>query len=306
MVFMENRSLFINGLTIENRESVADQLGLWYHLTLKNILQRKLTGWVFNRDDLGLFLHAKCESTARVDPMGLRVWKLNQIMEFCHIPAPESLDSATLNAVGVEIENQSLILFSRVDGEFQGKSIDDMVEYLLTKIIGNFSENFKTQDPASRKESLEQVVGILRSMPLDQQDKLKEILSIEDFSPDIIRRAIYDHTLSMALITLITMGRYSVYLAVAKIAIAVSGIASFYFARPFVRSLLPLVMMVMSPVGTATIGLGLTWLTDHYTNRQIRSFLLPVMVMTSVLSSVQASPESVGEGMEGFIDSYNP
>ncbi len=296
---------FVSGLINEDRESLSSQLGLWHHLTLRNILQRKLTGYFFNRDDLSDFLNTKFQSTAKLDTMQLRTWKLNEILLFFKIPITEQFDADTLNAIGTEIEFQSVVLFKKVDKEFHGTSPDDMVKHLLKKILKNFSESFHRKDHKTQKQIIERIIEILQSIPMDEQDELKELLGIMEFSPDMIRSAIYDHSLSMALVSLMTMGRYTIYFAIAKIAVAFSGAASFYFARPLVQSLLPAILLLLSPVAVGSIGVGLTWLTDAYTNKQIKSFLLPVMVMSSILASSQNTLLSVDKDIDCFTSFYN-
>jgi len=70
-------SLFITGLLNEEEDSLSTQLSLWHHLTLRNILQRKFTGWLANSDHLGDFLQERSQSVAKSDTVNLSAWKLN-------------------------------------------------------------------------------------------------------------------------------------------------------------------------------------------------------------------------------------
>ncbi|MBF0111751.1 MAG: hypothetical protein HQK74_03350, partial [Desulfamplus sp.] len=278
-------SLFIKGLMSEERESLSSQLGLWHHLTLRNILQRKFTGWIVKEDHLGNFLHDKAQMASKSDILSLKLWKLNEIMRFLNIPQPEKFESNSFNAVGMEIEVQATALLRKIDKDFKGTSPDDMVRHLLIKIIENISEELKQKDIKTQDEIIQKVLEILEAMPEDQQEALKRLLSVEKFSSDIIRTAIFDHSLSTALASFMLMVKYTVYYEIAKIALVLSGALTLYVAKPYVRPLLPLIFFIFSPFGVAAIGLGLTWWTDFYTNRQIQSFLLPVMVMSSILAS---------------------
>lgn len=298
-------SLFIAGLMNEEEESLASQLGLWHHLTLRNILQRKLTGWFRNRDDLGSFLQNHFNSAAQLDTVELKGWKLNEAMLFFKIAPPKRLDIYELNSIGVEIETQAVALLRRIDREFKGRSTDEMVSHLLETIIRNFSDEFKKKDISSQKEIVQKIIDIIHSMSMEQQDVLKELLSIEELSPDLIRQAIFNHTLSTALASFATMVKYTIYYEVAKIALALSGALSFYIAKPYLKPLIPLVLFFFSPIAVASIGIGLIWWTDLYTNREIQSFLLPVMVMSSILCSAQIDPTSLGQESKQFIDFYN-
>lgn len=310
------KNTFIMGLMREENESLSTQLGLWHHLTLRNILQRKLTGWIAKNDHLGNYLHERSQAAAKSDTIKLRAWKLNEMMLFLKIPVPEKLDIYSLNAIGNEIEVQSTALLRKIDKEFNGASPDDMVRHLMIKIIENLSEQLKKKDNKTQDEVIERVLGILRSMPIDQQEILKGLLSIEEFSPDVIRMAIFDHTMATALASFMMMVRYTIYYEISKIAAVLSGAVSLYLARSYIRPLIPAILFLFSPIAMATIGIGLTWWTDVYTNREIQSFLLPVMVMSSILASVHPSSENItlhtqavktssGESMKTFIDFYN-
>ncbi|MBF0209433.1 MAG: hypothetical protein HQK68_00970 [Desulfamplus sp.] len=300
-------SLFIKGLMGEERESLSSQLGLWHHLTLRNILQRKFTGWIAKDDHLGNFLHDKAQTASKSDMLSLKLWKLNEIMRFLNIPQPEKFEPNSLNAVGMEIEVQATALLRRIDKDFRGTSPDDMVRHLLIKIIENLSEDLKQKDIKTQDEIIQKVLEILEAMPEDQQKALKRLLSVEKFTSDIIRTAIFDHSLSTALGSFMLMVKYTIYYEIAKIALVLSGALTLYVAKPYVRPLLPLIFFIFSPFGVAAIGLGLTWWTDFYTNRQIQSFLLPVMVMSSILASVEIKEkiESNGQTIEEFINFYN-
>ncbi|MBF0242563.1 MAG: hypothetical protein HQK64_08810 [Desulfamplus sp.] len=302
-------SLFIKGLMGEERESLSSQLGLWHHLTLRNILQRKFTGWIAKDDHLGNFLHDKAQMASKSDMLSLKLWKLNEIMRFLNIPQPEKFEPNSLNAVGMEIEVQATALLRRIDKDFRGTSPDDMVRHLLIKIIENLSEDLKQKDIKTQDEIIQKVLEILEAMPEDQQKALKRLLSVEKFTSDIIRTAIFDHSLSTALASFMLMVKYTIYYEIAKIALVLSGALTLYVAKPYVRPLLPLIFFIFSPFGVAAIGLGLTWWTDFYTNRQIQSFLLPVMVMSSILASVEATKEvnnlQKSQRIELFIDFYN-
>jgi len=310
-------SLFITGLLNEEEDSLSTQLSLWHHLTLRNILQRKFTGWLANSDHLGDFLQERSQSVSKSDTANLRAWKLNEIMLFLKLPLPERVDLYSLNAIGIEIEVQSTALLRKIDKEFKGTSPDEMVIHLLIKIIKNFSEQFSKKDNQTQEKIVQKVLDILQSMPKDQQAILKSLLSIEEFSSDVVRDAIFDHTLATALGSFMMMVRYTVYYEIAKIALVISGAATFYLARPYLQPLIPLVLFLFSPIAVGTIGIGLTWWTDVYTNRQIQSFLLPVMVMSSIIASVQtdiaAHPSastttdttSSDQNISNFIDFYN-
>jgi len=310
-------SLFITGLLNEEEDSLSTQLSLWHHLTLRNILQRKFTGWLANSDHLGDFLQERSQSVSKSDTANLRAWKLNEIMLFLKLPLPERVDLYSLNAIGIEIEVQSTALLRKIDKEFKGTSPDEMVIHLLIKIIKNFSEQFSKKDNQTQEKIVQKVLDILQSMPKDQQAILKSLLSIEEFSSDVVRDAIFDHTLATALGSFMMMVRYTVYYEIAKIALVISGAATFYLAKPYLQPLIPLVLFLFSPIAVGTIGIGLTWWTDVYTNRQIQSFLLPVMVMSSIIASVQtdiaAHPSastttdttSSDQNISNFIDFYN-
>ncbi|MBF0468248.1 MAG: hypothetical protein HQK61_05105 [Desulfamplus sp.] len=305
-------STFISGLINEESESLSSQLGLWHHLTLRNILQRKFTGWLADSDHLGDFLQERSRTAAMRDTVELRAWKLNEVMLFLRIPVPEKLDIYSLNAVGTEIEVQATALLRKVDKEFCGVSPDDMVRYLLIKIINNFSEQFKEKDNKTQDKIIKNILDILHSMPEDKQDILKGLLSVKEFSTDMIRKAIFDHTLTTALASFMMMVRYTIYYEISKVAIVLSGAVSLYIAKPYLKSFIPLFIFLFSPVAVASIGVGLTWWTDVYTNRQIRSFLLPVMVMSSILASAKADIESAridiefpDDSISNFIDHYN-
>ncbi len=298
-------SSFIKGLINEEKESLSNQLGLWHHLTLRNILQRKFTGWFTKSDHLGDFLHKKSQAAAKEDTIRLQVWKLNEIMKFLKIPTPKTIDIYSLNAIGTEIEVLSTALLRDIDKNFIGTSPDEMVIHLLVKIIDNLSEELKNRDSKYQQEIIEKVLDILQSMPLDQQEILKGLMSIEQFSPDVIRTAIFDHTLATALASFMLMVKYTVYYEISKIAIVLSGAATFYVAKPYLKPLIPAVLLLFNPFVMATIGVWLTWWTDVYTNRQIQSFLLPIMVMSSILVSGQPQDNFTDIEMEKFIEFYN-
>ncbi|SLM33119.1 hypothetical protein MTBBW1_90021 [Desulfamplus magnetovallimortis] len=300
-----NSSQFISGLIVENKDSLAGQLGLWHHLTFRNIMQHKFTGWLSNEDLLGDYLSLKSASASRLDPVTLRIWKLNEILRFCTIDIPEFFDIHTLHSTGLEIEFKTVELYRKVDKGFQGTSSNEMVQHLLGKIIQGLSEIFRQKDADFQKDAVKKVMDILQSMPEDAQEEIKNILGIDNFSHETVRRALYDQSLGVAITTLITMGRYTVYLAGAKIAIALSGVASFYIAKPLLQSLLPAIFLFLSPVAVASIGIGLTWLTDVFANRQIRSFILPVMVMGSILSSMEEKTVSMDDNVQLFLEAYN-
>ncbi|MBF0204797.1 MAG: hypothetical protein HQK67_10915 [Desulfamplus sp.] len=299
------KSTFISGLMNEETESLSNQLGLWHHLTLRNILQRKFTGWLFDTDDLGNFLMDKSQKAASCNTTELKAWKLNQIMQFLKIPMPDKLDIHALNSIGTEIEVQATALLRKVDKDFKGTSSDEMVRYLLIQIINKFSEQFKNKDTKEQDEITRKIIDILQSMPLDQQEVLKTLLDVDEFSSDIIRQAIFDHTLSTALASFMMMVRYTVYYEISKVAIVLSGAVSLYVAKPYLKSFIPLVMFLFSPIAVASIGVGLTWWTDVYTNNQIRSFLLPIMVMSSILASGQSQDRSSDERTDSFVEFYN-
>ncbi|MBF0377353.1 MAG: hypothetical protein HQK72_07700 [Desulfamplus sp.] len=302
-------SAFIKGLINEKSDSLTTQLSLWHHLTLRNILQRKFTGWITKSDHLEDFLQKRSQAAGELDSMTLRTWKLNEIMQFFKIPIPEELDLSSLNTIGIEIEVQSTALLRKIDKDFSGSSPDDMVRHLLIKIIENFSKQLKDKDSKIQEETIKKVIEILQSMPIDQQEVLKGLLSIEEFSPDVIRNAIFDHSLTTALNSFMMMVKYTVYYEVAKIAVVLSGALTLYLAKPYFRALIPLVLFIFSPIAMATIGIGLTWWTDYYTNRQIKSFLLPIMVMSSILESVQNQEipysEDNDKKVNEFIIFYN-
>ncbi len=298
-------SAFVRGLINEQRESLSNQLGLWHHLTLRNILQRKFTGWFSKKDHLGDFLYERSQAAATQDTIELRAWKLNEIMQFLKIPRPQTLDNHTLNAIGQEIEVHSTALLRKIDKNFNGTSSDEMVVHLLVKIIENLSEQLKTKDAEDQQEIIQKILDILRSMPLDQQAILKALLSVEEFSPDVIRNAIFDHTLATALASFMLMVKYTVYYEISKIVLILSGAVTLYVAKPYVKPLIPLVLFLFSPFGMSAIGVWLTWWTDVYTNRQIQSFLLPIMVMSSMLVSGAAEGIANENSLQEFIDFYN-
>ncbi|MBF0411354.1 MAG: hypothetical protein HQK70_01420 [Desulfamplus sp.] len=286
------QSSFIKGLFNEEKESLSTQLVLWHHLTLRNILQRKFTGWIASSDHLGDFLQERSQSAAKRDAMALKEWKLNEIMRFFKMPFPNKLDIQSLNSIGIEIEVQSTALLRKIDKEFKGNSSDEMVIHLLVKIIKNFSEELKKKDSEYQNEIIQKITSILQSMPLDHQETLKGILSIEEFSHDVIRNAIFDHTLATALASFMMMVRYTIYYEISKIVMVLSGAVTLYVARPYIKPLIPLVVFLFSPIAMAAIGVGLTWWTDVYTNREIQSFLLPIMVMSSIIASEVHSKDS--------------
>ncbi|MBF0230131.1 MAG: hypothetical protein HQK63_11195 [Desulfamplus sp.] len=302
-------SSFIKGLINEKNDSLTTQLSLWHHLTLRNILQRKFTGWITKSDHLEDFLQKQSQVAGKLDTITLRTWKLNEIMQFFKIPIPEELDLSSLNTIGIEIEVQSTALLRKIDKEFSGSSHDDMVRHLLIKIIDNFSKELKKKNSNSQEEIIQKVLEILQSMPIDQQEVLKGLLSIEEFSPDVIRNAIFDHSLATALNSFMMMVKYTVYYEVAKIAVVLSGAVTLYLAKSYVRALIPFVLFIFSPIAMATIGVGLTWWTDYYTNRQIKSFLLPIMVMSSILEFIQNQEipynEDNDKNVNEFIIFYN-
>ncbi|MBF0201288.1 MAG: hypothetical protein HQK66_08235 [Desulfamplus sp.] len=299
----EKQSRLITGLATEQPDALAVQMGLWHHLTLRNIIQRKFTGWVMQKDHLGNFLDGKFKSAAKIDALELRKWKLNEMLEFCSISLEAPLDSKKLNEAGGFIEEKSILCLKKVDSGFQGDSLDEMTRYILTKILEGAAQGFRARDEIDRRADVDRIVDVLKNMPWDQQEELKQLMGMDIFSPDQLQSAIYDHTLSRAIVTLITMGKYTAYLAAAKIVVALSGVASFYLARPLMKSLIPIVLFLTHPVAVSTVGVGLTWLTDRYANKEIRSFLLPVMVTGSFLSFIENGGAGVLEnGKAGVFE----
>lgn len=284
-------SRFITGLVLEDQETLAAQLALWHHLTLGRIMQYKVKGWVVKRDELYRFLEGKTKSASKEAVWSLRHWKLNAILEFCQISPQEVIDFNALIKMGQKIEQKSIICLQRIDQDFNGSTIDEMVPYLLGKILHEASEHFRSIGKDEADKRVGAIIAELKNLSSEQQDELKTVLGIDAFTRDGIRSAIYDHSLSAALTTLMSAGRLTLYIAVAKISVGLSGLAGLYFAKPFIKPLLPAVLMIFNPVILSTIGVGLIWWTEKKSNSHIRSFLLPTMVMSAYLASLSSEEE---------------
>lgn len=296
---------FISGLLNEDTELLANEITLWHHLTLFRISEYKIKGWFSKHDELKGFLQNRTERLHNSHHLELKKWKFNELATYIKLKPSEQLTILQLNQIGESIETEAVSFLQKQDKEFTGETSEQLVVYLLGKMLKEFSQRFKEQDRQAQEEIVRQMITIVHSMKTEHQATLKEILGVDEFTAEVMQTVIMNESLASALAALMTMIRYTIYYEIGKIAVVLSGVGLASLKLPFSRIFMAVIAFLFTPLAFSSLGLGLTWWSEQYTNNQIKSYLIPVMVMNSLLCTSLRDHSVQEEQVTRFLQYYN-
>jgi len=174
---------------------------------------------------------------------------------------------------------------------------------VLRQVFHDLRERFQSQDQGTRDAVLDEIMAAIKSMPLDQQERLQRELHVEELTRDALQKAILAGTLGTALAVVVEVAGFSAYVAAVKLLASVASILGVTLPFSAYVTLTSTLAFLSNPAIVAAAVLGLGWFLTEYANGKIRDSLVPIIATQAIVSS--SLDGDVEENLRPFLVAYS-
>ena len=305
------RSKFILGLYSADKEILANFIAMWDQSTISNIIKYKSFDWyeknINNKaenDEYSKVLKEKKEELIEADINELRTMLIFQLASYFNIKLPKRLHLVSLELVGLSIEKKSVQILKKNDDSFDGKSFEDMLNYVFQSLYNEVLKRFADKSENEKEEIVKHILSTINNLPKEQQDRLKKELNADELSDDIIKKAIMAGTLGTAFATTVSIAGFSAYTFATSSLASLAGL--FGITLPFgaFSGLTSIIAVLSNPLFLLTSMGGLLYVLNSKSNQSIKTKLSPMIIsFISILSIDSNDYLCVGEKHLNYYNS---
>lgn len=287
------KSKFIQGLYQADEETLANFISMWEESTISKIISSKSID-IYDKiknhktnDNYSESIAARKEELLKASNINtLRTILVIQLAKFYNIKLPKKFNLYSLEQIGLNIEQKSIETLNKSDKNFKANNIEGMIQYVFEFLFSSISKKFNKSSNEDKEEISKNILRSIEEMPIEQQNKLKEELKVDEMSEDVVQKALASGALGAAFATTISIAGFSAYTFAASALASTAGLIGLTLPFGAYTGLTSIMAVVSNPIFLiGSMGL-LIYILNDKSNDKIRGKLSPFIVsLISILSS---------------------
>jgi len=303
------KSKFIPGLLTADKKTLVNFISIWDESTISNILKYKATDLYDSlvhkqeTDHLSDLIAAKKEALEKRGIEELRTIVIMQLSTYSGVRLPKTFNMYSLDKIGLKIERRTIEILQKSEKSFDGSDIDQMIAHIFKQLFDDMAKQFKDNDAETKDKIAQDILKTIEEMPQEQQDKIKEELSVDELSQEVIQKALISGTLGAAFAATISIAGFSAYTFATSALASMAGLVGLTLPFGAYTGLTSVMAVVSNPLFLIGAMGFLLYFLNSRSNESIRNRLSPIIVSLISVLSVKAD-DFICESSK-YLQEYN-